>query len=130
MGTIKVLIADDEDVILQILAKQVASAGYQVITAVDGFDAWEKIKSESPDIIILDLSMPRMDGYQVLEALRKNPPSHKWQPVIVVSAINEMQSLQESFNLEADHYLTKPCRIDEVIKAIRLMAALIPMRNA
>ena len=127
---IKVLLADDEASILDIMAKKVGSVGYDVIAAKDGEEAWKKIVSESPDVIVLDLTMPKMDGWEVLRELRTNPPSKKWQPVIIVSALREMQNLQRGFDLEADHYLTKPCRIEDVIKAIRLMVALIPLRNA
>ena len=129
MGAIKVLLADDEDSILQIMARKVALSGYAVVTARDGQEAWEKIKSESPDVIVLDLTMPKMDGWEVLRQLRSNPPSKKWQPVIIVSALNEMHNVQRGLDLEVDHYLTKPCRIEDIIKAIRLMVSLIPMRN-
>lgn len=125
----KILLAEDEESILQIMAKKVAAAGYMVVTAADGQEAWEKINSDNPDIVILDLTMPRMSGWEVLQKLRANPPSPKWQPVIIVSALSEVQNLQEGFDLKADHYLTKPCRIEEILQAIRLMAALIPMRN-
>jgi len=126
---IKVLIADDEDVVLEIMARKIASQGYEVITAKDGQEAWNKIISGVPDIIILDLNMPKMDGWAVLSQLRQNPPTKRWQPVIIVSAQNELASFQKGMNLEADHYLTKPCQIDDVFRAIRLMLSLIPQRN-
>jgi DNA-binding response OmpR family regulator len=126
---IKVLIADDEEAILGILANKVAAQDYAVITARDGQEAWDKIVSENPDVIILDIAMPKMDGWSVLHKLRSEPPSKKWQPVIIVSALGEMDNVQKGLDLEADHYLTKPCRIEDVLKAIRLMVSLIPMRN-
>jgi len=129
MNIVKVLIADDEEDIREIMAKKVAKKGYDVITAQDGEDAWNKIKSESPDIILLDLGMPKMDGFTVLQNLRKNPPSDKWQPVIIVSARNELKDMQKGFELEADHYITKPCQVDDVLKAIELMRSLIPQRK-
>jgi DNA-binding response OmpR family regulator len=126
---IKVLIADDEDGILQIMAKKISGAGYQVVTAADGQEAWDKIKSEDPDLVILDLTMPKMDGWQVLKALRENPPGKKWQPVIIISALGEIENMQKGLHMEADHYMTKPCSIDDIIKTIRLMVSLIPMRQ-
>ncbi len=126
---IKVLIADDEESILGILANKVAAQDYAVITARDGQEAWDKIVSESPDVIILDITMPKMDGWSVLHKLRSEPPSKKWQPVIIVSALGEMENVQKGLDLEADHYLTKPCRIEDVLKGIRLMVSLIPARN-
>ena len=129
MNPTKILIADDEEIILEIMARKIASQGYQVVTAKDGEEAWEKIVSELPDIIILDLNMPKMDGWSVLSQLRQKPPSKKWQPVIIVSAQNELESYKKGVNLEADHYLSKPCQIEEILKAIRLMLSLIPQRD-
>jgi two-component system alkaline phosphatase synthesis response regulator PhoP len=126
---IKVLIADDEEAILGILANKVAAQDYAVVTARDGQEAWDKIVSENPDVIILDITMPKMDGWSVLHKLRSEPPSKKWQPVIIVSALGEMENVQKGLDLEADHYLTKPCRIEDVLKGIRLMVSLIPARN-
>ena len=126
---IKILIADDEDVVLEIMARKIASQGYEVITAKDGQEAWDKIVSDIPDVIILDLNMPKMNGWAVLSLLRQNPPTKRWQPVIIVSAQNELESFQKDVNLESDHYLTKPCQIEDILKAIRLMLALIPQRN-
>ncbi len=129
MGAIKILLADDEEIVLQIMAKKVAGAGYTVVTAVDGEEAWSKIKSENPDVIVLDLTMPKMDGWEVLKQLRSDPSSRKWQPVIIVSALNEMSDMQKGLDLQADHYLTKPCIMEDILKAIKLMVSLIPMRN-
>jgi len=127
---IKVLIADDEADILEVMGKKIAAEGYMVIKAKDGEEAWNKIVSESPDVILLDLNMPKMDGFTVLKNLRENPPSKKWQPVIIISARSEMEDMQKGFSLEADHYLTKPCQISEVLKAIALMSGLIPQRKS
>jgi len=126
---IKILIADDEDVVLEIMARKIASQDYEVVTAKDGQEAWAKINSELPDIIILDLNMPKMDGWAVLSQLRQNPPTRRWQPVIIVSAQNELESFKKGVDLEADHYLSKPCPIEDILKAIRLMLSLIPQRS-
>jgi CheY-like chemotaxis protein len=125
---IKILIADDEEVVVEILARKIASQGYEVITAKDGQEAWDKIVSEVPDIILLDLNMPKMDGWAVLSRLRHDPPTKRWQPVIIISTTGEIESFQKGMSLQADHYLTKPCQIEDVLKAIRLMLSLIPQR--
>ena len=127
---IKILIADDEVEILDLMAKRVAKEeGYLVIKAHDGQEAWEKIQAESPDVILLDLTMPRMDGIEVLQNLRAHPPVTKWQPVIIISALGELADVQKGLSLEADHYLTKPCQMDDVLRAIRTMVSLIPLRK-
>lgn len=129
MEFIKVLIADDEKDTLEIMAKKVSEIGYVVVTAHDGQEAWDKIQSESPDVILLDLTMPKMDGLTVLKNLREHPPSNKWQPVIIVSARGELEDMKTGFSLEADHYLTKPCNMEVILRAIRLMVSLIPQRK-
>ena len=129
MSVIKILMADDEPAVLEIMARKVVSTGFTVITASDGKTAWEKIQKENPDIVILDLVMPQMDGFAVLSQLRNNPPSKKWIPVVIISSMDEIQNVQKGFNLQADHYLVKPCSIEDVLKAIKLMLALIPLRN-
>ena len=130
MSIIKVLIADDEPDVLAAMSKKVEGAGYAVVTAVDGEEAWKKIQSESPDVILLDLTMPKMDGLEVLKNVRQNPPSAKWQPVIIVSARKELEDMKKGFSLEADHYLTKPCEMDAILKGIRTMVSLIPRRKS
>ena len=126
---IKILIADDEPDVLEVMARRIRSEGYEVVSASDGQDAWDKICRTDPDIILLDLIMPKMDGYAVLKQLRKNPPTKKWAPVIIVSAQSELSDIRKGFDLEADHYITKPCRMDDVIKGIQLMLKLIPQRK-
>ena len=129
MKPIKILIADDEPVILEIMSLKIAAQGYEVITARDGQEAWDKIVSDIPDVIVLDLNMPKMDGWSVLSHLRQHPPTSVWQPVIIVSAQNELENFKRGLNMEADHYLSKPCPIENIIKAIRLMLSLVPQRN-
>jgi len=128
-GKIKILMADDEPDVLMIMAKKLREHGFEVIEATDGVDAWEKIQASRPDIVLLDLVMPRMDGFDVLKKLRQNPLDSKWRPVIIVSAKDELADMQRGFSLEADHYVTKPCRIEDIIKGINLMLKLIPQRR-
>ncbi len=126
---IKVLVADDEEDLRQIMEKKISQTGYDVVSASDGQDAWEKIVKHDPDVIVLDLMMPRLDGYEVLKKLRESPPSEKWQPVIIVSAKGELGDIHKGLDMDADHYLTKPCSLEDIIKGIRLMVSLIPQRR-
>ena len=129
MNHVKVLLAEDEEGVLEIMGRKIASAGYQVILAQDGRIAWEKIQAEKPDVIVLDINMPQISGWEILKRLRENPNVTRWQPVIIVSSLDETTHLKQGFDLQADHYLTKPCRMDDVLKAIRLMVSLIPLRE-
>ncbi len=129
MSKAKVLIADDEPEILDVMVRKVALEGYEVFDAKDGQEAWEKIQKENPDVIVLDITMPHKGGLEVLRDLRKNPSSLKWQPVILVSAHRDLEDLKKGFALEADHYIGKPCRVEDIIKAIKLMLSLAPKRD-
>ncbi len=129
MPKIKVLIAEDTPDILELLVDKVTFAGFEVATARDGEEALAKIHSETPDVILLDLLMPKKDGFTVLKQLRENPPSAKWQPVIIVSALDDLENLRKGFALEAEHYITKPFQPNDIIRAIQQMVKLIPQRN-
>ena len=129
MEKTKILLAEDEETVLEIMGERIAADGYEVILAKDGAEAWEKIQTENPDVIILDLTMPKKHGFEVLKDLREHPLSSKWQPVIIVSAHAELDDMKKGYALEADHYITKPCRAEDILKAIRLMIKLIPQRE-
>ncbi len=130
MPELKILIAEDEPDVREIMAKWVRNEGYEVITASDGAEAWEKIQKESPDMVLLDLVMPGLNGLEVLKLLRAKPTSKTWQPVIIVSAHGQLEDIKKGFSLEADHYLTKPCTPEDILKGIRVMATLIPLRRS
>ncbi len=127
---LKILMADDETEVLEIMSKKITQEGYDVILALDGQEAWEKIQSESPDVVLLDLNMPKMNGFEVLKALRDHPSSEKWQPVIIISTRGELEDIQKGLSLEAEHYLVKPCSVDSILKAIQLVAKLIPQHKS
>lgn len=120
----KVLMADDEPEILSIMAKRMTQHGYDVIAAEDGQEAWEKIQSESPDVVLLDLSMPKMDGFEVVRHLRENPPTEKKIPIIIISALVDQQNMKRGNELGVDQYLVKPCQISHILEAIHLLDRL------
>ena len=126
MSKLKILMADDEEDVLKIMSKKILSQGYAVVTAKDGEEAWEKIQRESPDMVLLDLNMPKLNGFEVLKAMRDHPPQDKWQPVIIISTRSELADIQKGLAMDAEHYITKPCTIEDVLKGIKLMAKLIP----
>ena len=125
----KILIADDEPEILELSAKKISEAGYEVVTARDGQEALNRIYTDSPDVIILDIRMPKLDGFEVLKRLRKEPLPGKWQPVIIVSALGDLEDMKKGYTLEADYYITKPCNMTAVLNGIQTMLHLIPVRK-
>lgn len=103
----KILVADDEPHVRKILVDSLFSAGYDVIEAADGSEALGKACDEIPDLILLDMWMPAMDGLEVLQKLGKNPVTDQI-PVIIVTAWEAAEGEQAALDLGAIHYLTKP----------------------
>ena len=103
----KVLIADDEPDILEIIKYNLSAEGYEVITAKDGSEAIDKAKQSRPDLIILDIMMPRKTGVQVMEYLRSQPEFQETL-IIFLTAMNDETSHIKGFETGADDYVTKP----------------------
>lgn len=123
----KILIVDDEPDIVEILHKKLLKAGYDVVTAFDGQEALVKVEENDPDVVLLDLMLPKLNGFEVLKEIRQKF-ANKWRPVIIISAKTELGSVKECYNLEADLYLHKPCNIDNILQGIETMVSLIPLR--
>jgi two-component system alkaline phosphatase synthesis response regulator PhoP len=103
----KILIADDEPDILEIIQYNLKQAGYEVCTAKDGDDALQKIKQLKPDLIILDIMMPKKNGMEVCEILRAQP-AYKDTLIIFLTALNDESSQMKGFDTGADDYVNKP----------------------
>lgn len=124
----KILVVDDEKDIIETLQARFVKEGYEVSVAFDGEEALRKVKEDNPDVILLDLMLPKIDGFGVLKEVREKFRD-KWRPIIIISAQTELDSVKKSYNLEADHYLTKPCTMENVLRGIRTMISLIPLRK-
>lgn len=118
----KILISDDDKEVVGFLAKGLNREGFETVVAFDGLEAKDKIIREQPDVIILDLIMPRMNGWEVLKWLRKD--AKLATPTIIVSAKDEMADLKKGYSLEADTYLIKPVSIDDVLRGIHVVCSL------
>ena len=103
----RILIVDDEPFNVDYLEQELEDLNYETISAVNGQDALEKIASESPDLVLLDIMMPIMDGYTVLEKVKVDPILGNI-PIIVISANNDLQSVVKGIKLGAVDYLPKP----------------------
>lgn len=103
----KVLIADDEPDILEILKYNLEKEGYQVSAARDGNEALEKAKQHKPDLIVLDMMMPKKNGIEVLELLRMQP-AFRETLIMFLTALNDETIQLKSFNTGADDYVSKP----------------------
>lgn len=105
--TPRILIVDDEPFNVDYLEQELEDLNYQTITAVNGKDALEKITNEKPDLVLLDIMMPIMDGFTVLEKVKANPEIRNI-PIIVISANNDLQNIVKGIELGAEDYLPKP----------------------
>ncbi|MBO9495068.1 twitching motility response regulator PilG [Thalassotalea sp. G20_0] len=115
---LKVMIIDDSKTIRRTAETLLTKAGCQVVTATDGFDALAKIAESEPDIIFVDIMMPRLDGYQTC-ALIKNNNAFKQIPVIMLSSKDGLFDRARGRIAGSDYYLTKPFSRDELFTTIR-----------
>ena len=114
----KILCVEDDPRLLEILVDEVESAGYEVVVATNGREGIEKTVSEKPDLIISDIRMPDMDGYQFLTALRLEHPEAAWTPFIFLTALSEQQDIVRGKALGADDYMTKPVDYEMLLATI------------
>jgi diguanylate cyclase (GGDEF)-like protein len=117
----RILVADDEEPVRRLVARALGAPSYEIIPAEDGASALELARSAAPDLILLDLAMPRMDGWRVLSALRSGPMTRAI-PVIMLTGSQKPGAQVEGLEQGADDFIAKPFRLDEL--RARVMSAL------
>ncbi|MDT8435859.1 MAG: response regulator transcription factor [Gemmatimonadota bacterium] len=120
MSDVRILVVDDEPDILSILVYQLSKEGFRVSTAVNGPSAIATAAEERPDVVILDLMLPGIDGYEVLKRLRQNERTAAI-PVILLTARQEEEERIRGFEFGADDYVTKPFSPRELIFRVRAL---------
>jgi twitching motility two-component system response regulator PilG len=120
---VKVMVIDDSNTIRRSAEIFLAQAGYQVLLAEDGFDALSKIADHHPDLIFVDIMMPRLDGYQTCALIKKNP-RFAATPVIMLSSKDGLFDRARGRMVGSDEYLTKPFTKDSLLKAVSAHTAL------
>jgi len=115
----KILLIEDEELIIRLLGKKLASIGYEVALAMDGQEGLEKMKKDRPDLILLDIIMPKKGGFEVMEEMKKSPVLSKI-PVIIISNSGQPLELEKAKKLGAADWLVKtefdPQEVVEKIK--------------
>ena len=114
MKQFRILVVDDEERILNFLRSKLKASGYEVLTASNGVAALEQAQAQDPDMIVLDLIMPKMDGFETLKELR----SFSAVPVIILSAREADADKIKGLGLGADDYLPKPFNPDELVARV------------
>ncbi len=120
-GLGRVLVVDDDEVIRQLIAVNLELEGFEVFTAVDGQDCLEKVSDVQPDVITLDVMMPRLDGWVTATQLRRNPETAGIK-VVLITARAQDEDRDRGEQVGADAYLTKPFDPAEMIRVIRDLA--------
>lgn len=115
---LKVLVCDDERHIVRLIQVNLERQGYQVVTAYDGKEGLEKIRAEKPNLVVLDVMMPYMDGFEVLKSLRREPETENL-PVIMLTAKAQDKDVFEGYHYGADMYLTKPFNPMELVTFVK-----------
>ncbi len=117
----KILVVDDEDIIRRFISIQLPKWGYEVKEAIDGIQALERLGQEDFNLIICDIMMPNMNGWQFLRKVRENPKT-KDIPVIILTVKDEDSDMLKGYELGAAYYITKPFDIVEIISGIQMMS--------
>ncbi len=110
-----IVTADDDPQLLRLMARNLEFEGYEVLRASDGEQALEQIEHASPNLVLLDVMMPRMDGFTVCQKVRE----FSTVPIIIVTARGQDQDKVKGLDLGADDYLTKPFSVDELLARVR-----------
>ena len=117
-----VLVVDDDDGVVEVLRTLFAGKGYQVLTAADGMEALRLIEQQSPRLILLDLRMPVMNGWEFVRRYRQRPGPHA--PLIILTGAEEAAKLAEQ--LGADGFLGKPCTAGDVFTVMERWVGPVP----
>jgi two-component system, OmpR family, alkaline phosphatase synthesis response regulator PhoP len=120
----RILIVDDEPDIREFVSYNLAKRGYIVVSAADGISGYELAVKFEPDLILLDILMPGLNGYETCMKLRENPMFAKTQ-IVFLSALNQSYAKDLGFKMDADAYLTKPVRMEFLVRRVEQW-----MRNA
>lgn len=117
-----ILVVDDDPDLVEAISMKLESKNYRVGKAYDGIEAWDKVQEERPDLIILDVMMPRKNGYELCDELKKNP---EYQDIIIVlltavgSAVTSTRyTHQDGMSTLADDYIAKPIDLDKLMSMV------------
>ena len=124
----KILVIDDDEAINELLKINLELFGYPVITAKNGIEGFALVKQELPDLVILDVMMPEVDGFTVAKRIRENPET-KNIPILMLTALSMVQDKVKGFDIGVDDYLVKPFEMEELrvrVRALLKRADAIP----
>ncbi len=118
----KILVVDDDPDIRTLLRLVLMSSGFRVVLAEDGDQALRRVAEDLPDLVLCDILMPNLDGYETLAALRSNPASRNL-PVLIISARGEAHAVKRALDAGANGYFVKPFETRDLVAEIRRLLA-------
>lgn len=118
-----VMVVDDNKITTKLLRRYLEANGYDAMEAYDGIDCLEKVNEKHPNAIVLDVMMPRMDGYETVKNLKSNDET-KHIPVVIVTALNDVANQLKSIEAGADDFLSKPIEEKLLIAKVKLLSSL------
>jgi DNA-binding response OmpR family regulator len=116
--TPRILVADDEEDVRELIVYRLSRSGYDVVEARDGEEAFRLAVDDVPDLAVLDVMMPRLDGYELTRRLRAEPATSR-VPIILLTARTQEADVSQGFEAGADDYLKKPFSPDELVARVR-----------
>ena len=123
---LKILVVDDEPAMVGALGALLGQAGHRIVAAYDGEEALRRFRSDAPDLVLLDLAMPGMDGATVVQRIREESDT----PIVIVSGERERTATAELLDAGADDYVRKPFRADELLARVRAVMRRTGARQA
>lgn len=118
MANKKILVVDDEPDVVMLIERTLKAEGFQVLAAYDGIGALDLVSSEKPDLVLLDIMMPMMSGYEICEQIKANPESQEI-PVVCMSSAHTPDARSQSLRVGAATLLTKPFMPAELIAQVK-----------
>lgn len=115
----KILVCEDEEILLTSLEFRLKKQGFEIVLAKDGKDALEKIKTESPDLIVADIMMPNVSGLELISFVREKMKSNL--PIIMISAMGNDDTVLKAFKLGATDFISKPFKPSELVLRIKMV---------
>ncbi len=115
----KIMIVDDEPDLLEVVKLILESDGYQVVTANGGQEALDKMEKEMPDLVLLDIIMPKMDGWEVFSRIKGNPKTHEIPVIMLTAKDQRIDKLIGLHVVRVDDYITKPFGRSELLERIK-----------
>jgi len=125
----KILAVDDDPKVLAVIKKRLEFAGYEVITAMEGKEGLLKARTENPDLIVLDLILPNLNGYQIC-AMLKHDAKYQNIPIVILTSRSQQSDIAEGMRVGADVYITKPYDPDDFLNKIKTLLEQAPNKSA